>query len=269
MKKTILTLVILVFLLSGLMAFVEQHQIRINRIIIKDASIPQQFNNKKIAFISDIHCGPYFSIKRVRNLVEMINKLHPDIILLGGDYVYRNKANIYLCAKELKELKAPLGVIAVLGNHDYGQGPISIKNVLTEAGILIMDNTGKWINVDNSRIKIGGLADFWCSSPNITNILQETSEKDFVMVLSHNPDFSERITCNRVDLVLSGHTHGGQITCFGLWAPFTSSQYGQKYRSGVVQTPHTKVVITNGIGTTGMPLRFFAPPSIELLTLNH
>jgi len=97
--------------------------------------------------------------------------------------------------------------------------------------------------------------------------LAGTTERDFVLLVSHNPDYAEEITDPRVDLVLSGHTHGGQCSLFGLWAALVPSNYGNKYRGGWVQAPHTQVYVSNGIGTITPPVRFCAPPRILWLQL--
>ncbi|MGB9594408.1 MAG: metallophosphoesterase, partial [Anaerolineae bacterium] len=92
---------------------------------------------------------------------------------------------------------------------------------------------------------------------------------DFVILLSHNPDYAERLITRDIDLMLSGHTHGGQVTLFGLWAAAVPSAYGQKYRGGFVRTEHTLVYVTTGVGTITPPVRFWARPEVVLITLER
>ena len=111
--------------------------------------------------------------------------------------------------------------------------------------------------------------DLWEGTQDLEATTQDALADDFVILVSHNPDYAEHMDTDRVDLVLNGHTHGGQVTFFGLWAPFVPSEFGQKYRSGVVQTGSTIVVISNGIGTITPPVRFFARPEIVLVVLER
>jgi uncharacterized protein len=105
--------------------------------------------------------------------------------------------------------------------------------------------------------------------PRLGPIIEGTNADDFVILVSHNPDYAEELPPGAVDLTLSGHTHGGQITFFGLWAPYLPSDYGQRYRTGLVETENTTVIVSNGIGTIFPPIRFFAPPQIVEITLER
>ncbi|HEX3029240.1 MAG TPA: metallophosphoesterase [Clostridia bacterium] len=233
-----------------------------------DPDIPTAFKGTRIVYASDIHCCKFFTAKRVAALVRKINSLKPDIILLGGDYVSNSPQYIAPCFKELSELKAPLGKYAVLGNHDHWESAAQTRSCMEKAGIKLLDNQSTWIYVKGKRIKIGGVGDYWEDSQIIGNTVSDVKESDFVLLLSHNPDYTEQIKTRKVDLVLSGHTHGGQVTLFGLWAPVLPSDYGQKYLKGLVETPFTKVLISNGVGTSGhLPLRLFARPQINVITL--
>lgn len=270
MKKRILKFLIYV-LASGLLlavySFVEPYWLDIKKIDIEDKDIPDSFNGKKIVFVSDIHHGPNFSRERVAGIVRKINDLNPDIILLGGDYVERGTQYIRPCFEELKKLNAPLGKYGVMGNHDHWEDEMAVMQGMKDAGISLLDNRAQWIIYGKGRIKVGGVGDLYTDSQYIGPTINNVKKDDFVILLSHNPDYAERIKNNKVDIVLSGHTHGGQITLFGRWAPYIPSFYGQKYRTGIVETAFTKVIISNGVGSTGIPIRFFARPQIGVITL--
>jgi predicted MPP superfamily phosphohydrolase len=246
---------------------IEPYPIEVKNVEIISKDVPASFDGKKIVYISDIHYGPYFSGDRVRSLVAEINNLNPDLILLGGDYIDTEKVDMAPCFAELKNLKAPLGVYGVLGNHDHWGRAEQTREGLIAAGITPLDNTAVWINSGDGRIKLGGVGDLWHDSQNLTPTVGDVSVNDYVILLSHNPDYAEKIKTDKVDLVLSGHTHGGQITFFGLFAPYTNTRYGQKYVSGLVEAPHTLVYVTKGVGTTSIPVRFFARPEITVLEL--
>ena len=132
-----------------------------------------------------------------------------------------------------------------------------------------INNRAVWVERDGQRFKIGGVDDLWEGVQRIEPTVEDVSEDDLVLLVSHNPDYVEQMGTNKIDLVLSGHTHGGQVTLFGRWAPFVPSQYGQTYRSGLVDRGFTRVLISNGIGTITPPVRLFCRPEIVLLRLQR
>jgi len=267
-RKTWLCVLAFVILLVAY-AFLEPYWLTVREVHIVDPDIPESFDGTRIAFLTDIHHGPDFSLARVRRAVERTNQLHPDIILLGGDYVYGDPKYIVPCFAELARLEATIGKFGALGNHDHYQDAVLTSQTMVEAGIEWINNRAQWVSRNGQRIKIGGVGDLWEGSQDITPTIGDTTEEDFVILLSHNPDYVETMTTRRVDLVLSGHTHGGQVTLFGRWAPFVPSQYGQKYRTGMVDTAFTTVIISNGIGTIPPAVRFFARPEIVLIHLQR
>jgi predicted MPP superfamily phosphohydrolase len=249
--------------------FFEPYWLKVNKIDVRDRDIPYAFEGITIAFVTDIHHGPYFSRKRVRRFVEKLNHLRPDIVIFGGDYVHRDRQYIVPCFDELRQVQAPLGKFGVLGNHDHwASAPLTRQN-MNKTGITILDNQATWIVKGAERIKIGGVGDLWEDQQQLSPTIGDTKEEDFVILVSHNPDYAEQLSTHQIDLMLSGHTHGGQVTLFGFWAPLVPSRYGQKYRSGIVETAMMKVIISTGIGVITPPVRFFARPEIILLTLKR
>lgn len=263
----VVSIIIMICLTALIYAFIEPHLVQIEKTEIVSNDIPESFDGVTIVFISDIHHGPYMSKRRIGKVVERINKIEPDIILLGGDYVHRDMKYIEPCFNELSKLKAILGVYGVLGNHDHWESVERTIENMNKSDIGILDNSSVWIYKENSRIKIGGVGDFLEDNTDINPTINDVSENDFVILLSHNPDYVEEIETEKIDLMLSGHTHGGQCTLFGLWAPLVPSTYGNKYRTGVIKTDETTLIVTNGIGTITPPVRFFAPPQINVITL--
>ncbi|PIE33235.1 metallophosphoesterase [candidate division KSB3 bacterium] len=256
------------FLLLGY-TFIEPYWLIVNTIPFVSSDIPPSFDGTTIVFVSDIHHGPFFGRWRVANLVERINRLQPDIVVFGGDYVHRHAKYIVPCFKELRHVTAPLGVFGVLGNHDHWEDAELTRQQMSRAGITILDNLATWIVQGQERIKIGGVGDLWEDLQDVRPTLEDTDDSDFVILVSHNPDYAEFIPTRNIDLMLCGHTHGGQVTFFGKWAPFVPSQYGQKYRYGLIETPKTRVIVTKGVGTVTPPVRFFARPEIVEVKLKH
>ncbi len=265
-KKAVVVIIIIIvsFMVYSL---IEPYCIETKEVVIESDQIPSEFDGAKIVFLSDIHqgSGPFFDAARTNALVNQVNALNPDIILLGGDYVSDDPSHINSTFSELSKLNAPLGVYGVLGNNDPKEATIK---AMSDVGITYIKNGGLWIGKENSKIRIGGVGDFLTDSQNSRTAIGNASQNDFVILLSHNPDFFPYATTkSKIDLMLSGHTHGGQITFFGLWAPIVHSKYGNEYRTGVKYINNTTLVISNGIGTTILPARFFAPPQIIVLKL--
>jgi predicted MPP superfamily phosphohydrolase len=211
----------------------------------------------------------------VSDLVQQVNELQPDLIALGGDYIYASTDYESPIFAELAELEAPLGRFAVLGNHDYGEyqgdgkDPSTAIRAIKRAGIELLDNRGVWVERDGARIRLGGVSDYREGIPDPDPVIEGTTSEDMVILLCHNPDYAEALSAGDIDLMLSGHTHGGQVTFFGLWAPHLPSDYGQRYRTGMVDAATCAVIVSNGVGTIFPPLRFFARPQIVEITLRH
>jgi len=254
----------------GLMTvmLLEARSLRVTPIAFASRDVPVAFDGLRVAFVSDIHHGPYFSRSRVRTTVRRINALHPDVVVLGGDYVHRDASYIRPVFAELSRLRAPLGVYGVLGNHDHWEGAPETLAAMAAAGILDLDNRGAWLRRDGSRLRLCGVGDLWEDGQDLPDALGGATAGDFVILVTHNPDFVAEIGRAPVDLALAGHTHGGQVTLLGRWAPFVPSRYGQKYRAGLVDEA-VPVLVTVGVGSTTPPLRLGAPPEIVLLTLRR
>lgn len=264
-KHTIIALICILVLTYTYM-FVEPYLVKETVYYEANPDIPASFENTKIVFVTDIHHSKDLSLKRVNKLVDRINAQNPDIILLGGDYA--NRINYSKdCIKALDRLKAKMGVYGVLGNHDNWAGGKKVREYFDNTHIKILDNKSLWLQKGSERIKLGGVGDLWTDKQYVENTVGDTKESDYVILLSHNPDYAEQLNTKKVDLVLSGHNHGGQVTFFGTWAKL-SSRYGLKYRTGVIMTENTKVLVSNGIGTVFQPMRFFARPEINIIYLS-
>lgn len=250
-------------------AYLESRWIKTKTIDIQSNDIPAEFDGKRIVFITDIHHGPFLSRKRVQKLVKRINKLNPDIILLGGDYVHREKKYITPLFDEFKNLESHYGIYGVLGNHDHWESRELTEKMMLENGIKICDNQSYWLKVNKDSIKIGGVGDLWEDKQIIANTTKDLKPSDFCILISHSPDYIEKIKDYPIDIIVAGHTHGGQMTLFGLWAPILPSKQGQKYRYGLKQFKDTQAYISSGVGTITPPLRFFCRPEIVEITLNR
>jgi predicted MPP superfamily phosphohydrolase len=257
----------------GVYPFLEAKWCRVVRRTIPVPGLPLAFRGTTVALLADIHHGPFVPIAYVRHVVAMAKALRPDVVALVGDYVHRHDSYIGPAIESLGALKAPLGQFAVRGNHDnrdyHGNRNFQAQSrvALAEAKVTDLTNTGAWLQRGYSRLRVCGVGDLWTDHQDLDTALGDATENDATILLSHNPDFVETIRDRRVRLVLSGHTHGGQVIVPGYGAPVVPSQYGQKYLYGLVQAPCCQVFITRGAGTISPPVRFLCRPEVVLITL--
>lgn len=228
--------------------------------------LPHAFDDMTIAFLTDLHNGPFTSLDFIAGVVRTTLALRPDLILLGGDYSLKDRKYIAPCFDILGGLKAQLGVYGVLGNHDYWHGLEETQQGFHSANIEELTNRGVWIERKGYRFRLAGVDDLWMGKVDLNRALGEAKPDDACLVLSHNPDVAEKLRDPRVGLMLSGHTHGGQVVFPG-GAPFVPSHYGQKYLHGVCHAPATTVYVSRGLGCASIPVRFGSRPELTLVTL--
>lgn len=242
---------------------------RIKEYTFSHADIPETFDGFRVAFISDLHYKSTLQEAGLSKLIGQLQMLHADILLMGGDYK-EGVENIAPLFQALGEVKPRYGIIGVLGNNDYEVG---YEELLREAklnDIVLLENRCDTISKEGERIIIAGVRNPFDLRKNGVSPDRILRDSDFVILLSHTPDYAQDVDIKKSDLVLAGHTHGGQVTLFGLYAPKTASHYGQQFRSGLRYTKQkTPVIVTNGIGTSRKPIRLFAPSEIVLLTLRR
>ncbi len=229
--------------------------------------LPSAFKGLRVAFLTDIHHGPFTWLSYVKAIVARTNALKPDVIVLGGDYIHTDAKYIAPVFETLGSLSAPLGVYGVLGNHDHYHGAAECSAAMSAAGLVELTNSGVWLKKAGQRFRIAGLGDYWEDIQDLDAALDDCRSEETCLLLSHNPDPIEDITDGRVGLMLSGHTHGGQVVLPLVGPPYIPSQYGRKYMRGFVATPTSQVFVSRGLGTITPPLRFSCRPEINLLTL--
>ena len=265
--------------ITGGYALYEAKRCGVLRTEIALRNLPAAFDGTTVALVADTHHGPKMNpLDYIEHVVEMTNALRPDIVALGGDYVERHRHYMpgtshrrYVVpgVAVLGKLRAPMGRFAVLGNHDYLVDPALTRRALADHGLMDLTNTGVWLERGGARLRFGGVDDCEKGKPLLPPALGDMTAQDAAVVLTHNPDYVQYIRDPRVDLVLSGHTHGGQVVLPVVGALVTASQFGQKYVQGLRQGPSARVFVTRGVGTTGMPIRFGCPPEVALITLRR
>ncbi|MEA1009028.1 metallophosphoesterase [Bacillus cereus] len=242
---------------------------------IEAATIPKEFNNKRILQFSDVHLGPEFSLKQLDKLVEKMNELRPDIVVFTGDLI--DKFGSYNAEREeakgiLQKIHAPLGKYAVFGNHDRGGGgSLFYKKYMEEAGFSVLVNEVQKVKVDNENyITISGLDDFLLGKPQIDSTLKNLKQKDFNMLLVHEPDVVDKVGRYPVDFQMSGHSHGGQVQ-IPFVGPLITTKLAEKYVEGMYELEGKGkplyLYVNRGIGTTRMPVRFWSVPELAVFVL--
>ena len=219
----------------------------------------------KIAFASDFHIAPNHG-ERLKKIVQKINEQKADLILLGGDFVKGHKFEtsmpIEKIARGLSELKAPLGVISVLGNHDWWQDGQKIKSVLQHNGIEVLENENKTMIVGEIDFSLAGLADYNTRKPDMAKALSGSGQN--VLLLTHSPDVFPEVP-KSVFLTLAGHTHGGQVVLPWFGALLVPSKYGKKYEGGFIEENGKKMIVSRGLGTSILPVRLGCMPEIVVV----
>jgi predicted MPP superfamily phosphohydrolase len=247
------------------------------RIVRRDFFLPrwpERLDGFTIALLSDFHFDPNFSVHPLHAAVPMVNDLRPDLIALAGDFVsapligYHAKAAFEAepCARLLRQMTAPHGLWAVLGNHDDTTNPKHITRVLQAENIQVLANQSHAIEHDGARIWLAGVNDVLSGTADLSKTLGRVPAGEAVILLAHEPDFADQASRFLIDLQLSGHSHGGQVR-IPLLPPLYLPRLGKKYVWGTYHVGPLTLYTSAGLGTIGIPVRLNCPPEITLLTL--
>jgi predicted MPP superfamily phosphohydrolase len=229
---------------------------------------PAALDGVRLGIVSDVHAGaPHVTEKTVARAVERLNAEAPDVMLLLGDFidshvVWGGRVKPEAIARELAALRAPLGVFAALGNHDWKQAGDRMWRALTNAGIEVLENGA----AAAGSFYVAGLADLRERRPDLPTALAGVPQDAPVILLSHDPDVFPFVP-ERIALTVSGHLHGGQVAIPRMRRPAIPSRYGERYARGHVVEDGRHLYVSSGLGTSGLPLRFLAPPEVVVLEL--
>ena len=230
--------------------------------------VPAAFDGFRIAFISDLHYKSLFKEKGLENLVRLLNDQRADVLLVGGD-LHEGCEYVAPVVSALAAVKVPMGTYVVLGNNDYEAWYADIVRQLEAHNIHLLEHRVDTLKRDGAEILIAGVRNPFDLQKNGVSPTLALSPDDFVILLMHTPDYAEDVAITNTDLVLAGHTHGGQVTLFGLYAPILPSHYGQRFRGGLKRNSQgIPMIITNGLGTSNKNIRMFAPSEVVVIELN-
>jgi predicted MPP superfamily phosphohydrolase len=248
-----------------------------NRLVTREETIqiqnwPRELSPLKIAVLSDIHVGGWFvDDQKLRQIVDRTNQLQADLIVILGDYMSSESWKSHRVLPEvfgpiLKDLRAPLGVYSVLGNHDWWWNGGRVRRGLEANGVTVLDDDVVEIKDRGRSFWVAGLADLWTRPQHISQTIAKIPPGEPTIALTHNPDIFPRLP-QQVQLLLAGHTHGGQVRFPIIGTLIQPSNYGQRYVRGHVIEDNHHLFVTTGIGVSILPIRFCVPPEIVLLTL--
>jgi len=266
----IVALIAMLFL--GYSVFHEPGQLVFREHALSPPGWPRSLDGLRIALLADLHVGsPRNGVHRMRRLVEETNRQNADLILLAGDFVIHgvvggDRVEPDRIAAIFGGLRAPLGVYAVLGNHDWWDDSRRIQAVLEENGIPVLDDRGLKLTWRGASFWMLGISDYQEGPHDYRRALALVRDDAPVLAVTHNPDVFPELP-PRIALTMAGHTHGGQVLLPGLGRPIVPSRYGQRYAIYHVIEEERHLFVTPGVGTSILPIRFRVPPEVSLLRL--
>lgn len=255
---------------------ISRHEIDIVHRSIPIANLPDSFHGYRIAQLSDIHLDEYTEPFFLERVVDKVNALSPDLVLLTGDFITHGSLTFFAarhairrCAEILATLSAPQR-FGCLGNHDVSFNPATVIHTLAAHGIPVLVNQYLPIERTGGRLWLSAVDDPGTSHPNLDLALPEKPDGP-VILMAHEPDYADDVVAHPrgplVDLMLAGHSHGGQIRLPFLGALILPPM-AQKYPEGHYRVERMQLYVNRGLGTVGLPFRLNCPPEITLLTLN-
>lgn len=271
----ITALIIAAILLA--LPFINARFLRVNRVSLIHEDLPADIGHLRVIYLSDVHYGFFFSDRQVASLVNQINSLKPDLVLFGGD-IGDDPAAAVTFYRKLPSIHARYAMLGVLGESDHGGDDLQrnqVTDAMRDAGVTPLVNDLTQVRVGNSIIYVAGLDDWLAGAPNVKSVAARAAAENYVIFLSHNPSVipdAQRATDrnNRLgwyDLALFGHTHGGQLFNLG---PLMNigADVEDRYRSGWLLENRSDLLISNGVGTSVLPARLFAPPQIHCIDIS-
>ena len=230
--------------------------------------LPSGHDGLSIIHLTDIHHGLYTPLEDVQRAVHIANQLKPDLVALTGDYVTLSPAYIGPVARALGKLRSRLGVFAVLGNHDFQVDAEAVTKALRSHQIHVLRNSHRPLRNSSGTLWLIGVDDLWWSSDDLPLALESVPSEDARILLCHNPRGIRKAALHGIDLVLSGHTHGGQVRLPGVNFLYRS-KLGRRFVEGWNRLGETQIYVNRGIGKVVVPVRVSCPPEIARIVLHR
>ena len=245
----------------------EMRWLTVERTTVPIKNLPESLQGVTIVQLTDLHLHPFTQVEHIERAVYLANSLKPDITVLTGDYVWHDAHDVFELAPILSKLNAKYGVFSVLGNHEYKTDPELITETFESVGIPVFKNQAVDLQIGKSLLYLAGIDDGWLGNPDIKQTMNKHRSDMPVVLMAHEPDMIDWYADDtRINLQLSGHTHGGQIQTLSK-KPIIRPYLGRKYVQGLHRVHESWVYTSRGIGTTGIPLRRNCSPEVTHITL--
>jgi hypothetical protein len=245
----------------------RRHHLHVSHHSIHLRRLPADFDDLRVVQLSDIHHGLYTSLDEVERAVELANRFEPDLVALTGDFVSNSRRFIEPVAEVLGQLRARRGVFAVLGNHDFRVGAERVTRALEVRSIEVLRNRHARLGTNGSTLVIAGVDDFRYAADDLAQALRGADSDWPILLLAHNPILLPLAAARGIDLVLSGHTHGGQVDAPRLRRLLRARGVRLPLRHGWDEVGATQIYISRGLGTVIVPVRVRCPAELPVLRL--
>jgi predicted MPP superfamily phosphohydrolase len=257
---------------SGVSAYarlVEPYNYWVSETDVFIRNLPERFENFRITQLTDIHHSRILGLDEVRGVVALAQQTKPDMFVLTGDYTTSYRRFIEPCAEALAPLNAPEGVWAVLGNHDHYTDPELTTRALQSRKIAVLNNAHTTLQRGPDALQLSGIDDWTWNAVDWTRAFDGLKSTTPTILLSHQPTVLDFKQTQTVSLILSGHTHGGQIRLPFLGAPARYATADLKYDRGLFRRGETQLYVSSGTGVIGLPVRLGVRPEIAVLRLKR
>lgn len=257
---------------SGVSAYarlVEPYNYWVSETDVFIRNLPERFENFRITQLTDIHHSRILGLDEVRRVVALAQQTKPDMFVLTGDYTTSYRRFIEPCAEALAPLNAPEGVWAVLGNHDHYTDPELTTRALQSRKIAVLNNAHTTLQRGPDALQLSGIDDWTWNAVDWTRAFDGLKSTTPTILLSHQPTVLDFEQTQTVSLILSGHTHGGQIRLPFLGAPARYATADLKYDRGLFRRGETQLYVSSGTGVIGLPVRLGVRPEIAVLRLKR
>jgi predicted MPP superfamily phosphohydrolase len=251
---------------------VEPRRLVVRQEVVRSARWPGERGPLRLALVSDLHAGgPHVDPRRVERLVERVNREEADVALLLGDFVDHEVAGggepaPAAVARALGGLRTRLGSVAVLGNHDWRYGGEEVAAALAAEGIHVLENRALRVETPEGPVWLAGVGDERLRLADPESAVGGVPAGDPVVLLAHDPDVFPDVP-DRVALTVAGHLHGGQVGIPLVRRPVLPSRHGERFAHGHVEEGGRHLFVTRGVGESGLPFRFAAPPEVAIVEL--
>jgi predicted MPP superfamily phosphohydrolase len=248
-------------------SLLEPSWLEVKEVTVRLKRLPQAFDGLRVVQFSDVHLGHFFDLEDLARVVEELNRLEPDVLVFTGDMVDHPIPDVAEAGPILAKCRARYGKWGVLGNHDM-KSERAVLQMMRSAGFEMLPNKNAVLEKDGQRLYLAGLDDAYFSRDDMGKALQGIPQGECVVLLAHYPDVADEVAKHGVDLQLSGHSHGGQVRLPGV-GHLVTPPLARVYVEGLLQIVRDglQLYVNRGLGTTGLPIRFFCRPELTVLTL--